>query len=298
MAEVHAWRSADPRHEAAFQRSERLWQAAGSATRTPYSRAASSGRLAAARYDRGPGFAFAAIVGTVAIAGGVYVFERPRTDMLGARAELASSTASRTVRLPDGSTVALGPDSQISTDFDGVTRGIALLRGNARFTVAHDAAHPFVVSVGGRTVTARGTIFDVALRPAGLSVMMIEGVVEVARKRQAGAVDAGAIRLARGQRLVVVGGREQISEPAGTPVASTRRDYPPTAIAKVIDDANIGAHKPILLDGQTVGAMKVEGRFDLSNTAALARQFAAALDLDLLDDGRSLILSRKSTPEK
>lgn len=297
-AESAAWRAADPRNEAAFQRSERLWRDAGRATRTASVVVPGLTRAALERGNRGPRFALAAIVATVTIAGGVYLFEKPAADQLGPHDQLASQATPKTIQLSDGSTVSMGADSMIATNFDGTTRAIALLKGSARFSVAHDPDHPFIVSAGSRTVTARGTVFDVALRPAGLSVTMIEGVVEVSRPLPTGSSGRAVIRLTRGERLIVSGKTERVSAVNTPSSVAVFQDQPPTPIAKIIDEANVGSARPLHLADPTLGREMVEGRFSLSDTVSLARQLAAALDLNLLDDGTSLILSRKTNPKK
>ena len=68
----------------------------------------------------------------------------------------------RTVRLPDGSKVTLDADTLLTVSFGKASRRLRLERGRARFEVAHET-RPFVVAAGDRSVTARGTIFDVSI---------------------------------------------------------------------------------------------------------------------------------------
>ena len=66
------------------------------------------------------------------------------------------------VRLADGSTVILGPSSQLDVvaGFGGAAREVAL-RGEGYFVVIHDAARPFTVHSGGATIVDVGTSFVV-----------------------------------------------------------------------------------------------------------------------------------------
>lgn len=285
--EFEAWRSADPRHEAAFKRSQGLWAATGSATRTSY--APSFVLASPARTVTGSRLAIASIVAVIAAGSGALLIEHARPDTIGREAQVASGAAPRTVRLADGSAVELGPDSEVATHFDGATRGIVLVNGTARFRVAHDAAHPFVVTAGDRTVTARGTVFDVALRPEGLVVTMVEGVVDVGRKQGSGPHLSAPIRLRRGDRLVSARGHDMVTAVIQPP---TSRNYPSTPIADVLRDAEGTATKPIRLQDATMGSIPIEGRFDLSNTRTLAQQLAAALSLDVREERSAFILSR------
>jgi transmembrane sensor len=86
----------------------------------------------------------------------------------------------RSVALADGSHFDLAPDSRISTRFSRLQRDVQLERGQAFFTVAHNATRPFVVEVNGLTVTAVGTAFDVRIGPSTTVVTVSEGRINVA----------------------------------------------------------------------------------------------------------------------
>lgn len=85
------------------------------------------------------------------------------------------------LRLPDGTRVLLGPGSRLTlaADFGAATREMTLA-GEARFTVVHDAAHPFVIHTAAATIRDVGTIFSVHSDDAdGARVVVTEGAVEV-----------------------------------------------------------------------------------------------------------------------
>ena len=68
------------------------------------------------------------------------------------------------VRLPDGTTVMLDPDSRIDYDlraFGAGSREVSLI-GEARFRITHDATRPFVVRADGASTTAPNARFVVA----------------------------------------------------------------------------------------------------------------------------------------
>lgn len=96
----------------------------------------------------------------------------------------------RSIALTDGSHLDLAPDSQISARFSRLRRDVQLERGQAFFTVAHNAMRPFVVEVNGLTVTAVGTAFDVRIGPSTTVVTVSEGRINVAPGENA--ADAGA----------------------------------------------------------------------------------------------------------
>ena len=67
----------------------------------------------------------------------------------------------KSLQLPDGSTVQLGPGSKLiyPSEFEGHEREVQL-EGQAFFDVHKDARHPFVVKTKDMKVTALGTAFE------------------------------------------------------------------------------------------------------------------------------------------
>lgn len=86
-----------------------------------------------------------------------------------------------TVTLPDGTVAYLHPGSRLKfpTKFVGDTRQV-ILEGECYFKVAHDAAHPFIVSANNVLTTVLGTEFNVSTESAnGTVVTLINGSVRV-----------------------------------------------------------------------------------------------------------------------
>src|SRR6185503_5173686 len=77
-----------------------------------------------------------------------------------------------TVTLPDGSTVQLNSASRVRVDYSMSSRVITLERGEAFFTVAHNADRPFWVTSGKGWVRAVGTAFDVYLNRSRVRVIV------------------------------------------------------------------------------------------------------------------------------
>lgn len=100
----------------------------------------------------------------------------------------------RTVDLPDGSRVVLGPSSQIRTigDFTAGARDVELT-GEAQFTVVHDEARPFRIRTSTALIEDLGTVFTVrAIPQEPVRVSVSEGSVRV---RRSGADDRAAVVL-------------------------------------------------------------------------------------------------------
>jgi len=80
-----------------------------------------------------------------------------------------------TLALTDGSKIDLNTDTVLSISESGSGRLATLDRGEAYFQIRHDAAHPFVLSVGNHRVTDLGTSFLVRDSDAHVRVALIEG---------------------------------------------------------------------------------------------------------------------------
>lgn len=88
--------------------------------------------------------------------------------------------------LPDGSQVMLGPGSILTmAEGYGQAERRVTLRGEALFTVVHDAAKPFVVVANGAEIRDVGTAFVVHSDAGGVRVAVTAGVVELSAPRQA-----------------------------------------------------------------------------------------------------------------
>ncbi|MDR3506874.1 MAG: FecR domain-containing protein, partial [Caulobacteraceae bacterium] len=85
----------------------------------------------------------------------------------------------RVVTLTDGSRVTLDSASEVKVRYTRDARRLELLRGQARFDVAHNVMRPFSVKVGGETVVATGTAFNIDLLGPKVFVTLIEGHVSV-----------------------------------------------------------------------------------------------------------------------
>jgi transmembrane sensor len=136
--------------------------------------------------------------------------------------------------LPDGSQVVLGPGSSlIMQEGFGQSERRVSLRGEAFFTVMHDAAKPFTVVANGAEIRDVGTAFVVhsdvgETRIAvteGVVDLQVRGVTETLRAGDAATIPPdGAIRTARG-----VGVGDELAWTTGRLVF---RDAPLSAVAE------------------------------------------------------------------
>lgn len=206
----------------------------------------------------------------------------------------------RTVRLSDGSIVTLDTDTEITVRFTGDERGTDLEHGRARFEVAHDPAHPFIVYAAGGRVTATGTIFDVTNRD-GFAVHLIRGSIDVAPPPRPDVPTAQALHLSPGQKIAFL---PHPNGPLPSPVPARPSDaqwvtgmktFDDVPIRDIIAEANSYSLDTITLADPAVG--DVHGFIDLNirDTAAVAGKLATYLHLavDRSESGKIILRPQK-----
>lgn len=186
----------------------------------------------------------------------------------------------KTVNLADGSIVTLNTGTTIIVAMGNGSRAVTLERGEALFHVAKDAAHPFVVTVGDRSIRVVGTVFDV-LRDAGtITVVVAEGRVAVSQR----GADPGIteVQLGPGQRAT---GREgsplETLEHVDAARALAWRDgyliYDNAPLSGVVNDLNRYFPVPIALADGTVAARHFSGVLRIDNENAVLARIAQFL---------------------
>jgi transmembrane sensor len=92
---------------------------------------------------------------------------------------VATSSHTASVRLEEGSVLALDPDSIADVRFSSQLREVRLQSGRATFVVVHDPARPFRVNVAFGTVEAIGTQFSVQVQESRAVIEVQDGAVRV-----------------------------------------------------------------------------------------------------------------------
>ena len=213
----------------------------------------------------------------------------------------------RTFMLADKSRATLGSDSLLVVAFDKRERNLRLHRGRVRFDVAHES-RPFVVYAGGGTITARGTIFDVAITTDHkVTVSLVRGAVDVVSpgpRTPGTAAQAATVRLAPGQATsfeeqavppVLIGVRRSSADPpsarAQTDPSPAAQDFDEVRLADVVAAANRVSKVPIRLDNVALGERRISGHVRLDDTDNLSRRLALLLDLVADRRGAEIVLS-------
>lgn len=202
-------------------------------------------------------------------------------------------------RLADGSVATLDTDSLVLASLGDKARELTLLKGRARFEVAHEA-RPFLVSAGGGTIKAVGTIFDVALLARGrVDVRLFRGAVDVAVQRDTSR-GAHKRRLMPGEVLSFSGkGAFEVS--SLTPSADARwpdglRDFNGAPLQRVLAEANRYSNVELRAASAEVADIRISGTFRVDNVPVLAENIAEVLGLARIASGNAIVLTRACPP--
>lgn len=192
---AYCWIEADPRHAVAFARAEAVWEYAERLKAKPID---AVGPLPAKPGKRNPHLMIGGIVAASLLVIGGIIGVQKANDV--ARYRTNAGEVSN-VRLADGSTLHLASNSSVEVRLLPSSRQIRLLSGEVGFTVAHDKARPFDVTVNDTVIRAVGTAFDVRVKPALVELDVTEGTVDVrsgARPVERVSAGTGAAIRARG----------------------------------------------------------------------------------------------------
>jgi transmembrane sensor len=159
--------------------------------------------------------AIAAVAASLAVVALVTVRAVRQQDDSAFQAAVGEQT---TVSLPDGSTLKLNSNSRAHVEYTPAARIVYLDRGEAFFSVVHNASRPFWVRADNSWVRDVGTAFNVYLAPSGVVVTVSEGAVKVLRSGsgELPSFDAAAISAAAsvsaGEQLKVHGSAEALRD--------------------------------------------------------------------------------------
>lgn len=115
---------------------------------------------------------------------------------------ISAVAQNRNITLPDGSTVALGGASTLTTRFSHGERRVELGGGEAFFQVAHNTQRPFIVNAGKVSIRDVGTAFDVRRTGERVSIAVTQGRVQIADNNGVASPNAagtGSIEAVAGQ---------------------------------------------------------------------------------------------------
>lgn len=206
----------------------------------------------------------------------------------------------RVVELQDGSKLMLNTKSTVDVLFTERLRSVSLLRGQVSFDVAHDKSKPFKVTVGGSTVTALGTSFDIFKSEYKTLVTLLEGSVEVSKPIGGGDAAGEPTPV---QRIRLLPG-EQIHYSETTPLSETRTvdpnsvsawksgrmSFQSATLALAIQEANRYSDIELKLADHGIESLPISGIFQVGDNEAFARTLAVFHGLKMKRPGRKKIV--------
>lgn len=178
------WLAADPENQAWLARHRRTWQEFNllAQWRPEHSVDPNPDLLARPRRLRSAAWLWSGALAAASIAV-AWVFWGAQGDKSPRAfpAEIVAAAYEQQV-LEDGSIVDLNGGARLTIQFSPGERRVTLWRGEAQFTVAKNAARPFIVHAGGVDVRAVGTAFNVRLDDGSVEVLVTEGKVQLDRR--------------------------------------------------------------------------------------------------------------------
>ena len=203
--------------------------------------------------------------------------------------------------LVDGSIIALGGDTRIDVTLSENLRAVELSRGEALFKVAKDPARPFKVRAGDATIIAVGTEFNVERDSDRAVVSVTEGRVIV--KPAGGLLPVSFLQEFKPKlRSVHVNAGQQTTAGSAGIEEPTKMEDPATGwqighlafrlqpLRYVLEDVNRYAHKPIVLESESMGALVITGTVERENIAGWVKSLERAFDLQATEEADQIIL--------
>ncbi|MEJ1969090.1 MAG: FecR domain-containing protein [Rhizomicrobium sp.] len=303
----------DADNAAAWAQAMAMWDFLGDQAREPEIVAAREGALGSVRRSmirRRSRFdwhrlAAAAAVAVLTLAGG-WVGLR----WLGAPDDYTTAFGERrVVTLADGSHVSLDSDSEVTVRYSRTARELNLVKGQARFDVAHDVQRPFSVLAGNQKVVATGTAFNIDLTQPKVLVTLIEGHVvifdEDRNETAAGSLavspsrTSASVELHAGQQLIAARAYPPRIESANvqrvTAWTAGQLIFSDEPLSDVVARVSHYSATPIVVSDPSLGKERVTGVFNTGDVAGFLDIVTQALPVRASTDAQGdIVLKRRS----
>jgi len=200
----------------------------------------------------------------------------------------------RVITLSDGSKLSLDANSEVTVRYGKHDRSLQLLKGQARFDVAHDRKRPFSVVAGDQKVIATGTAFNIDMAGPKVLVTLIEGhVVVLDESDGTGTARPRSIELRAGQQLTT-----GPSLPVEIAPANIRRVtawtvgqlmFDDEPLSSVVERVNRYGGTQIVITDPQVGAMKISGVFNAGDVLGFVEIVTHYLPVKAVSESTSTI---------
>lgn len=302
------WRAADPQHDARYRSLSATWELAGQAWTVP-DREAPDADAIIARADRerwgaahtlpgrrrgipawlrpAAGMLVAAAVTALLLAGVGVLSQESSTPPADAPYTVVAESGARTIHLSDGSTAHLEGGSRL--DIDPAHPREVWLEGRAYFGISHQPGRPFLVrSSAGRT-RVLGTRFDLTARGDELTVVVVEGRVEVIS-------DGGEVEVGAGEESYVVDGAHPVVERADfNKVRAWLGNiliFQNTPLSSVANELETHFGRPVVIDDPALSGRTVTAVFDDRSLDEILPALCRAVDAVCVTDRDTVRFTR------
>jgi transmembrane sensor len=209
------------------------------------------------------------------------------------------------VVLSDHSAIELNTNSEVRISMTHHLRKVELLRGEASFEVAHDAAsRPFIVSAGITGVRAVGTKFNVLRLGGSVEVTVDEGKVLVgapdALETPPAIVPATMIRLSAGQTALASGGGVKLAVLDKEGIArklawqNQMLVFDDESLENVVAQFNRYNERQLVIADPKLAALRIGGYFRPTNLDAFVDVLQSDFGIRVSKNGNSLALAAAS----
>ena len=298
------WLAESPDARSAFDEAMAIWLLSDRLSeddlepvrRAPGSRGAPGRTRAGGMATLGLGGLSVAIAAVIVV--GLYDRSPPTAHPAGPPSAVTYATVAgerRTVMLADGTRLDLGGGSRVDVSLDAHARKVAMAGGEVAFTVVHDPARPFTVTVGDRSVRDIGTEFDIRRAGAQIQVTVRRGEVAVAPTADA---SAAPIALSAGRQLVhdeATGASSVRDVPTDEVFAwkQGRLIYRDQPLRVVVEDLNRYFPHAVRIEDERVAAMRFTGVLAVDGEEATIRRLVALMPIEASRVGGNVILKAR-----
>ncbi len=244
-------------------------------------------------------FALAASLVLAASAGGTLLWKQHRGAAIAPENYATAVAVDRDIALADGSQVALGGATRLTTRFSRDRRDVDLNAGEAYFQVAHDTSRPFVVNAGAVSIRAVGTAFNVRRTGERVTIAVSEGRVRIASSEglaNGRSSAAEALEAVAGQQISFDPHASGLTVGAISPGRSVswrehRLEFVNEPLDSVVANINRYSTRPLVLADAKLGALVFTGTVDTSALDSWLEALPRILPLRVDADGEHVTLS-------
>jgi len=290
---LDAWLAQSLAHATAFWRLEAAW---GRADRLDALRAQPSPRGFAQMRRR----VFPILIRGAAALAALGIVGVPATMVMLQPESKATYTAPfggrQTITLRDGSQIDLNTDTVVRIAETGSERKVWLDKGEAYFTVKHDASRPFVVIAANGRITDLGTKFFVRRDANRLEVALVEGSAQF--DENLGRKTARSALLSPGDVVVATASSLSVTKQNGRILSDKlgwRRGvliFDNTPLSEVAAEFNRYNRTKLVIEGNAAGDLGIGGTFPASDVAAFTRVAQGVLGLKVKNNGNEILISQ------